>query len=432
MNPLFRLLLVAITLSLSVLFAADNVSPNKSLESGSSKQWSGIHLGVRPWADWNEVLYTRIDPQRGGTWPDTIVLMSDQFYNVVRDPATHRITGVITGRPTTKDYLQRASQAGVHIIIRIQPSPGNFAQNSLNNHHLQLTAIDGDYSRGDCANWEDNCHRSPDDISDHIVAIHNYNAANGITEWGFEPANEPNLEWYDDPARGIDTTPDQSNSVAWQEMNAYFQAIYNYVKSANSSIRLLTPAMAQGQFAEGADTLHPPACSPQLLADKQSTGYDEMRSTYETYRDAVSWHNYWRLGYEGLNWCAVGGQHVSYYFPQWLKALLYPEGTTEGFITEADLLSPQQDPGQPLQSKDESDGWRASNSIRKFMWYELRSYHMASWLLNDLTGNTEYGWHEAYQDTGPDIQYERPGFREWWLGSEIWHPPVYLPLILRG
>lgn len=432
MNSLFRLLVIAIVAASSLFASPVHISHTEAAANQPSKQWSGIHLGLRPWADWNEVLLTRIDPQHGGTWPAVIVLLSDQFYNVVRDPTTHRITGVTTGRPALEDYLQRATQAGVPLVIRIQPSPGNFLPDSAGNHRLLLTAIDYTHGDGDCTRWENNCHRSPDDIADHIVAIHNYNVIHGITEWGFEPANEPNIEWYDnDPGNSYpDTLPNQSNALAWQDMNAYFQAIYNDVKAANATIRILTPSMAQGQYAEGYDTLHPPSCSAQRL-DNSNTGYDEMYTTYRYYRDAVSWHNYWRLGYEGLNWCAVGGQHVSYYFPSWLKSSLYPEGSTEGFITEADLLSPQQDPGQTIQDKDEMNGAVAAESIRKFMWYELRSYHMASWLLNDLTGNPEYGWHEAYEDIGADIQYERPWFTEWWLGSEIYTPPTYLPVILR-
>lgn len=432
MKLLMRFLLTVVIVATGVASPPLTGRSSTSLQSAPVKQWSGIHLGVRPWADWNANLYGRIDPQQGGTWPDVVVLMSDQFYNVVRDPNTHRITGVTTGRPTTLSYLQRASQAGVHIIIRIQPSPGNFAQNSANNHRLLLTAIDYTHGDGDCRRWENGCHRSHDDIGDHIIKIHNYNSSNGINEWGFEPANEPNIEWYDQIAGNEfpDTIPNQSMAMAWQDMNAYFQAIYQYVKAYSTSIHVLTPAMAQGQYAEGIDTLHPPTCSQQLLVDTESTGYNEMRGAYESYRDAVSWHNYWRLGYEGGNWCAVGGQHVSYYFPSWLKNSLYPVGVTEGFITEADLLSLQQDGQQPIQDKDEQDGMRAALSIRRFMYYELRSYHIASWLLNDLTGNAEYGWHEAYRDSGVDVQVERPWFRQWWLGSEL--PPFFLPLMLKS
>jgi hypothetical protein len=398
------------------------------------KQWSGIHLGIRPGADWSDAMYARIAGDRGGTWPDTIVLMSDQFYNVVRDPNTHRITQVTTGRPATLSYLQSATapRRGVALIIRIQPSPGNFLQNRSAFHHLVLNAIDYTHGDGDCRNWEDNCHRSPDYIADHIVAIHNYNAANGIAEWGFEPANEPNLEWYDNPARGNDTSPDQSDGATWSEMDLYFQAIYNNVHGRDANIRVLTPPMAQGQYAEGADTLHPPACASQLV-DGINKGYDLMGATYGVARSAVSWHNYWRLGYEGLNGCAMGGQHVSYYFPNWLKVGLEGSNrTVEGFITEADLLSyPQQDQSQPIQDKDENNGLSAAASIGQFMWYELRSYHMASWLLNDLTGNSEYGWHEAYRDSAPDSQVERPWFSAWWSSSEVWGS-TYLPLVLNN
>lgn len=425
--------MVALTLALSrapVLEATTFLSP-----AGPEpiKQWSGVHLGVRPSADWNSTLYAQISGDRGGTWPDTIVLISDQFYNVFRD-SNNRITRVDTGRPDTLSYLQRASQQGVAIIIRIQPSPGNFRQDSLNNHRLLLNAIDYTHGDGDCRNWENNCHRSPDDIGAHIIKIHDYNVAHGITEWGFESANEPNLEWYDDlnPFRNINTTPDQANSSAWQDMNAYFQTIYNYVKVRNVTIRVLTPAMAQGQFAEGADTLHPPACVTQLVGGS-TTGYDQMYTTYRTYRDAISWHNYWRLGYEGLNGCPAGGQHVSDYLPDWLKVPLQGlNRTVEGFITEADLLSyPFQDSGQPIHDKDENGGMRAAKSIERFMYYELQSYHMADWLLNDLTGNPEYGWHEAYRDYSADAQIERTWFSKWWSGPEVWVEPLYLPLVLR-
>ena len=257
MNSLFRLLVIAVTVSSSLFVSPVRIFRTQAAANQPSKQWSGIHLGLRPWADWNEVLLTRIDPQHGGTWPDVIVLLSDQFYNVVRDPTTHRITEVTTGRPALEDYLQRATQAGVHLIIRIQPSPGNFLPDSAGNHRLLLTAIDYTHGDGNCTRWENNCHRSPDDIADHIVAIHNYNVMHGITEWGFEPANEPNIEWYDnDPGNSYpDTLPNQSNALAWQDMNAYFQAIYNDVKAANPTIRILTPSMAQGQYAEGYDKI---------------------------------------------------------------------------------------------------------------------------------------------------------------------------------
>ena len=430
MNAIFRLLVIA-TVILSGLFthpASFFRLPNRS--DVPSKQRSGVHLGLRPWADWNESLLSHIDPQHGGIWPDVIVLLSDQFYNVVRDPETHRITGVTSGRPALEDYLQRATAAGVHLIIRIQPSPGNFLPDSAGNHRLLLTAIDYTHGDGNCMRWENNCHRSPDDIADHIVAIHDYNIAHGISEWGFEPANEPNIEWYDyDPANTYpDTAPNQAQALAWQDMDAYFQAIYAVVKDKRSDVRILTPPMSQGQYAEGYDTLHASSCLAQRL-DSGTTGYDEMYETYANARDAVSWHNYWRLGYEEAASCTAAGQHISYYFPTWLKSTLEPEGSTEGFITEADLLSPQQDPGQIIRDKDEMNGVRAADSIRKFMWYEMHSQHMASWLLNDLTGNAEFGWHEAHQDTDADTQQERAWFTQWWFGPEGYSPPTYLPLL---
>lgn len=144
------LLLVVIALALSLTFSHASVLEATTFLSpggpGPMKQWSGVHLGIRPDADWNSALFAEISGDRGGVWPDTVVLMSDQFYNVERD-SNNRITRVDTGRPDTLSYLQRASEQGVGIIIRIQPSPGNFRQDSLNNHVLLVTPIDYDHGR---------------------------------------------------------------------------------------------------------------------------------------------------------------------------------------------------------------------------------------------------------------------------------------------
>jgi hypothetical protein len=96
--------------------------------SGSVKQWSGIHLGNRPDADWDGTLFAAIDgEQPGGIWLKAVVFMSSQLYNLTRDENCRIRTGagdVTTGRPGLLAYLQRASQNGVRIIVRVHPSPG--------------------------------------------------------------------------------------------------------------------------------------------------------------------------------------------------------------------------------------------------------------------------------------------------------------------
>ena len=57
-----------------------------------------------------------------------------------------------------------------------------------------------------------------------IEYIHNYINNDGWQEYGFEPANEPNVEWYPDSS---DVTI--FNPSAWSYMDNYFWNIYNYV-----------------------------------------------------------------------------------------------------------------------------------------------------------------------------------------------------------
>lgn len=420
-NNLLRLITAVLLLLVSVLC----VGPVAA--SGPVKLWSGIHLGNRPAADWNSTLLARVDGDRGGIWPKAVVFLSSQLYNISRD-ANCRIktsaSDVTTGRPVLLDYLQRASQNGVHIIIRIHPSPGNFDAN----HRLISGPIAG---IGYCNPLD---HRPAFDLADEIKAIHNYNQAQGISEWGFEPANEPNIEWYS----WNDII--QPNFVeAWQDMNTYFRAVWTNVPMG---IRTLTPPMSQGVFAENnftdANAINAPNpldwCSPMRLRDGTSTGYGTMESYYRYYNDGISWHNYWRAGFELSGHCSVGAQHVSFYFPQWMKDIL-ESGAKPGIITEADLFSygspPHQDPRQPIQDKDVSEGSLAANSLRKFFQKEIRASVLVSWLLNDNVNdpNTDHNWHEAYNDQWGD--YERPWFSRWWFNSEQWVPPVYLPLQLR-
>ncbi len=365
-TPVFNILSLVMVLILVTILAA---SPTYVRAGGPIKLWSGMHLGNRPAADWNSTLLARIDGDRGGIWPKAVVFLSSQLYSLSRDANCRIKTGAndtTTGRPVIVDYLQRASQNGVRIIIRIHPSPGNFDAN----HNLVIGPIAG---IGYC-NWND--HRPAYDIADESVAIHNYNQAHGVTEWGFEPANEPNIEWYsfDSPSGW----PKPNSLKAWQHMNEYFKVIWLNV---SSGVRALTPPMAQSVFAENnftdANAINAPNpldwCGSMRLEDGVSTGYGVMQNYYTNYNDGINWHNYWRLGWESSGQCAVYAQHVSYYFPQWMQDILY-SGSKPGTITEADLFSygtpspPYQDSNQPLHNKDDSGGWSAASSLRLFFY----------------------------------------------------------------
>jgi hypothetical protein len=142
-------------------------------------------------------------------------------------------------------------------------------------------------------------------------AIHNYNLAHGITEWGFEPANEPNIEWYsfDSPS----TWPKPNSLITWQDMGAYFQTIW-FNKAAG--VRALTPPMAQSVFAEDnftdANAIDPNRnwwewCGPMRLEGGGTTGYQVMQSYYTNYNDGISVLSTNRLKLEPLG-KFVGGQ----------------------------------------------------------------------------------------------------------------------------
>lgn len=461
-----RFLALAIVCTLSTLVPASSAPV---AASGPIKQWSGIHLGNRPAADWTPDLLARIDgDQPGGIWPKAVIFLSSQLYNmgVIRaDPPDCRINMdpstwtqemkdnfIGTGRLTQLRYLHRASQAGVRIIIRIHHSPGNFEDSTPNDHRLQLTAIDNDYCRWNGDNWWANYHRSPDDLADEIVAIHRYNRIINIqgedlafNEWGFEPANEPNTEWYNsDPNDNIpDTSPNRTWVEAWQDMQAYFTEIRNSVRSrVPTGIRVLTPPMAQSAHAETkqVNAINDPDpsnwCPDMRLRDDRSTGYGVMQEYYTTNNDGIDWHNYWRLGFEWSGACSIGAQHVSYFFPDWMQNVLKPLGEKDGTVTEADLFSsggpPNQDPNQPLQDKDDRGGWPAANSLRKFFYNEFRSDTIVAWLLNDNVNdpNQDHNWHEAYDDQQGNA--EQAWFTQWWPNFEHWTPPVYLADVRSG
>lgn len=391
--------------------------------SDAMKSWSGVHLGNRTVSDWNKAFFRRIDPTQCGVWPTAIVVFSYQIYDVQRWPSTDpsnpcRVKSAtkLMSNPVGFDYVKRAAQAGVKVIVRIYPSPGNFYDwNDLANqpnHHLSVEGPVG--PNGYC---DKEHYRSKGDIADEMNAIHAFNLSEGFSEFGFQPANEPNIEWYRDFP---DSTVQRVNVDAWQEMDAYFSAIYDYAHANFPGVRVLTPPMAQSARADGINIYD---CTPMGLADGIGTGYDYMPSTYGTKNDGVTWNNYWNYTKEIYNSCENGGMHVSYYFPQWMKNAIR-NGNKPAFITEADLGYPA-NTGNALPNKDGSNANLAADSIRHFFDSEQESgvSHygvqavILSWLLTNTTSDSEITWHKAYWETGYSV---RPWFQVWYTGQESW------------
>jgi len=165
--------------------------------SSTSKSYSGIHLGNRV-SDWNSTLLQRLSPSTGGKWPAAVVALSNQVYTINRYPSDYfnpdlrcRVQNATVKHPMIFNYIRQAAQAGARVIFRIYPSPGNFVdviQPGYLIHQLMVYWSGQDYCHPES-------YRSVYDVMDEMVAIQTVNMANGFTEFGFEPANEPNAEW---------------------------------------------------------------------------------------------------------------------------------------------------------------------------------------------------------------------------------------------
>lgn len=390
------------------------------------KQHTGIHLGNRN-ADWLPEMIEPIDGDNGGEWPKAVVVLSEQIWHIERNTTPPCEIVNVYPRPDRSvayNYLRRAAQNQVQVIVRIYPSPGNFEdwnQPVKDNHRLvtDVTPAGDDY-----CNLNYHQFRSIADVADEMGYIHAANVADGWVESGFESANEPNIEWY-----GSHTDPEIANPLAWDDMDAYFSALYVYVHEHYLDIKVFTPPMSQGAFAEGVEWSD--LCGARLLTDG-TCGYDHMRSTYETHNDGYSWHNYWNQGREGFVTCKEGGGHVFTAFPDWLQQAIL-NSTNPVHITESDLHSLCQGTGNPLNWKDD-DPVATTNSLLIFInqgdW--LVDFN-AVWLLNDNTGYRkdpndcngetderylrEHDWHEAYDEDDrdpPEGQEFRLWFTTWW------------------
>ena len=223
--------------------------------------------------------------------------------------------------------------------------------------------------------------------------------------FGFEPANEPNIEWYKMGANA--TIPALDQTAAWFAMDEYFTAIYDYVhtNAGELPIRVLTPSMSQHAYAETHNLLDVDNQCPALAF----SGYEVMSNVFDSTtpkNDGYSFHNYWAAGREAWHTCysATPGHHVTIYVPTDMNQMLLHH-LRKVVITEADLTSEGAAWDSDLLDKD-AEPQRAATSIRDFLAYEDRADAIAVWLLNDnIVGNTEHHWHQAYSTT--------TGFREW-------------------
>jgi hypothetical protein len=366
------------------------------------------------------------DPTRNGIWPAVVVVLSNQVYNIQRSGSDCHIESVEIRDAIIYDFLQRAATLGnVQVIVRIYPSPGNFEeaanpdwQNPITrpNGRTLITAP-GEYP-GDltqCNN--ENNFRSIDDIGNEIIEIKQYSP----WIWGFEPANEPNIEWYWNDAKPPEERPVPSyfDRAAWQDMDRYFANLYDYIQdnSDGLAIRVLTPPMSQSALAE-TNEINSDDCHAYDFS-----GYEQMPLTFNSPDPkswGYSWHNYWRWGRESWDTCP-NGQHVSMWFPSFMKyniTMWY----RPAIITEADLFSPQKG-GTWITNKDYSPGSTAL-SINDFLKNEHDVWEMSSiavWLLNDQTDPAidpttalEHQWHQAYT---PTLGF-RQWFTDWWFNPE--------------
>ncbi|MFN8488727.1 MAG: hypothetical protein U0350_14090 [Caldilineaceae bacterium] len=111
------------------------------------------------------------------------------------------VSKVTVRTPHLYAYLTQAIQNKTKVVIRIYPSPGNFKDyNSPGEHHelrIDQRPAGGDYCGSDQSQKSDK-YRDILDIVSEMNAIWQLNSANGWSQdrFFFEPANEPNNEWY--------------------------------------------------------------------------------------------------------------------------------------------------------------------------------------------------------------------------------------------
>jgi hypothetical protein len=462
---------------LPIIWKGDPTVPTPTPTPAPSMQTkikSGIHMGNRG-SDWHPNLFTRLGRATDGAWPAAVVVQSDQLYNIQRaTTGLCRVSDATVKQINDEDYelytylTEAVTEHGTIVVIRITPSPGNFDDyDDLGDNHVLLASeipAGGDY----CGGFEEQktkVHQYRDilDIAKEMDAI--YRLSVETHNWPkaklfFEPANEPNYEWYEKFVvvdRIVNLAPKIDNKQAWIDMDNYFAALYDRAKQPdlNPNLQILTPPMAQGLYGEhfGIGT-----CNAWTLANGVlQSGFDYMKKTYgydfdagplnqpPAKADGFSLHNYWRAGREawdsyhggishdficnypqGIPDFQPSSDHLSQYFPDAMAVTMRGSGKPV-FITEADLLSPCQQPPSSLTRKDRIPGdatdnpRNTSNSMLEFIRQEFWASYVIAWLLvnefeapifscTDDNPNDEINWHEAYLENG----VEREWFGLWW------------------
>lgn len=379
-----------------------------------------------------------------GIWPAAVVVLSDQLYTFSRyntPDNQNPLCRVIAAKPKNPNLYAYLTQAiklhGTKVIIRIYPSPGNFTDYAKpgGTHVLQMdqTPAGKDYCGNDQSQKSEK-YRDIRDIANEMDAIYRVNIkANGwLTEnLYFEPANEPNNEWYTDKGTVVPTT---DNKDAWIAMDTYFTNLYDLAKEINPDLLILAPPMGQANYAE---RFIPGTCSSTAVGGGQmgESGYDFMIGTYGSDKfEGYTWNNYWDEGTEtwitttietacGSDMRKSLGQHVYQYFPIWIQQQIARSGMPR-FITEADLRAPcGSHLYTPLKSKQDFPD-RTRVSLNRFIAQEKSADYVIAWLLTqgyseatdggDCKTNDEQAWHKAYREDGT----ARDWFRQWWLSND--------------
>ena len=409
------------------------------------KNKSGIHLGSGVGASWTSTMGSRLTGGNPvfGVYPAVIVMLSSDVFNFSRGGPACRINGVSgLDNSALYTYLTNAARSGSKVIFRLYPSPGNF-QNALGapgTGKILLTTVGARPPKpgggtGDwCTAGNDMKFRSIDDLAQEMIAIRNYTTGSGWKPYAFDPANEPNTEWFTDNPVAIQT------SAQWIAMDTYFKNLYTEVHGggANPDIRVLAPPMSQSNFAEAQNIID---CSSYPPVSGRAGGLNWMEYSWKesiqlpdgsfvNYNDGWSWHNYWRYGEEGSNSdnaCTPNSGHNFQAFPADLKLNII-NSPDLAFITEADLYSAFQ-PGDPspfLTTKGGSgvnqDGANAANATKVFISQERGADYVAVWNLTISysdgsicqPGNDEFAWHEAFRSNPAS---ERYWFNAWWLDT---------------
>ncbi|MFN8488724.1 MAG: hypothetical protein U0350_14075 [Caldilineaceae bacterium] len=429
------------------------------------KTRSGIHMGNRN-TDWQDAFFARLRGKVEGDWPAAVVVQSDQLYTLHRSTTNPcRVSDAIVKSQNLYSYLTSAITQTI-IVIRITPAPGNFidyASVGITLPHTLLTnevPAGGDYCGAD-QSQKSAKYRDILDLAQEMDAIYQLNV--NTYKWPkehiyFEPANEPNNEWYAE-RRPLTRTlaPDVDNKQAWIDMDNYFAALYDRAKQINPNLQILASSISQG--LRGEHTLPGTCDNSNMTVDANDrTGLDFMKQTYgydfdgdpthppAIKADGFAWHNYWREGQEAweplpglvpsLDAICPGNRsylpksdHLYQYFSAGMEVSM-ARSHKPTFITEADLQSPCQNLENTIKSKDQlpdgsNDAYRTRDSLIKFVSQEFGARYVIAWLLvNQFADeankcgkdypNHEINWHEAYTENGDEHFW----FTLWWHDAQ--------------